>query len=64
MYTEAELREALRSLESTLQKCEKVLPKLKQGSAQSTLLTRRVKALVMANALIAQELERVSATVK
>jgi hypothetical protein len=31
MYTEVELREALRSLESTLQKCEKVFTETKAG---------------------------------
>lgn len=57
-YTLAELREALRSIESTLSKCEKVLPKLKPGSSQHTLLLRRIDAFVIASHLIARELER------
>lgn len=47
-YTKDELVEALRAIESTVRKCEKVLPKLQQGSSQHTLLVRRIKALMIA----------------
>lgn len=57
MFIKEELEEALRSLDSTLSKCEKVLPKLKVGSPQHTLLVRRIKALQISLALIRQEME-------
>jgi hypothetical protein len=52
-----ELEEALRSITSTLGKCEKVLPKLKEGSSQYTLLTRRIKSFQIALELINKELD-------
>lgn len=56
-YTKEELEEALRAIVSTINKCEKVLPKLKQGTSQHTLLIRRIKALHIALTLITKELE-------
>lgn len=56
-YTEEELKEALRAIASTIGKCEKVLPKLRQGTPQHTLLVRRIKAFQIASSLIARELE-------
>jgi len=55
-FTKEELEEALRAIVSTISKCEKVQPKLKQGTAQHTLLVRRIKALQIASALIKREL--------
>lgn len=55
-YTKEELEEALRAIASTISKCEKVLPKLKQGTSQHTLLIRRIKALQIAFTLITREL--------
>lgn len=55
-YTKEELEEALRAIASTISKCEKVLPKLKQGTSQHTLLIRRIKALHIAWTLITKEL--------
>lgn len=55
-FTSEELKEALRALESTISKCEKALPKLKEGTPQRTLLTRRIKALQISIALIKREL--------
>ena len=55
-YTKQELEEALRAIASTISKCEKVLPKLKQGTSQHTVLMRRIKALQIASTLIAKEL--------
>jgi hypothetical protein len=57
MFTKEELEEALRSITSTISKCEKVLPKLKQGTSQHTLLVRRIKALNIALSLITQALK-------
>ena len=56
-FTKEELEEALRAITSTINKCEKVQPKLKQGTSQHTLLIRRIKALQIASALITQALE-------
>lgn len=56
-FTKEDLEEALRAIVSTISKCEKVQPKLKPGSSQNTLLTRRIKALYIASALIEKELE-------
>ncbi|HHX72149.1 MAG TPA: hypothetical protein GX701_04375 [Clostridiales bacterium] len=56
-YTEEELKEALRAIESTISKCEKVLPKLKQGTSQHTLLVRRIKAFQIASSLVSKELQ-------
>jgi len=56
IFTKEELEEALRAITSTIGKCEKVQPKLKQGTSQHTLLVRRIKALYIASALIEKEL--------
>jgi hypothetical protein len=55
-FSKDELAEALRAIASTVGKCEKVLPKLKQGTSQHTLLLRRLRALNIASALIKREL--------
>ncbi|CAH8707036.1 hypothetical protein M5W83_02790 [Paenibacillus thiaminolyticus] len=55
-FTKDELEEALRAIDSTISKCEKVQPKLKPGTSQHTLLIRRIKALYIASALIKREL--------
>ncbi|MDR1245436.1 MAG: hypothetical protein LBK57_00195 [Clostridiales Family XIII bacterium] len=56
-YTNEELAEALRAIESTIAKCEKTLPKLREGSPQQTLTVRRIKALKIAVNLIEREME-------
>ncbi len=56
-FAKEDLEEALRAINSTISKCEKVQPKLKQGSAQHTLLVRRIKALQIASSLIKQALD-------
>jgi hypothetical protein len=56
-FTKEELEEAIRAIASTISKCEKVQPKLKEGTSQHTLLIRRIKALQIASALIVQALE-------
>lgn len=57
-YSDEELKEAIRSIESTISKCEKVMPKMKQGTSQYTLLVRRIKAFQIALSLIKEKLER------
>jgi len=59
MFTKEELEAALRSITSTISKCEKVLPKLKEGTSQHTLLIRRIKALTIASTLIQQALNQI-----
>ena len=59
-FTKADLEEALRAISSTISKCEKVQPKLEPGTSQHTLLTRRIKALNIASALIKRELDVVT----
>lgn len=56
-FTQEELKEALRAIESTIGKCQKVLPKLKEGTAQHTLLVRRIKAFEIASELIKREIK-------
>jgi F0F1-type ATP synthase assembly protein I len=55
-YSKQELEEALKSNISTINKCKKALPKLKEKSAQQTLLSRRIKALQISIELIEKEL--------
>lgn len=55
-YNKIELEEAKRAIISTIHKCEKALPKLKESSAQQTLLKRRIGALRIAVELIEKEL--------
>lgn len=57
-FAKDELEEALRAITSTIGKCEKALPKLRQNTSQHTLLTRRVKALNIASVLIERELNQ------
>lgn len=56
-FSKEDLEEALRAIESTIGKCEKVQPKLRQGTSQHTLLARRIKALYIASSLIKRELK-------
>jgi hypothetical protein len=57
-FTKEELGEALRSIASTISKCEKVQPKLPPGTSQHTLLVRRIKAFQIASVLIEKELKQ------
>jgi hypothetical protein len=55
-FTREELEEALKSINSTINKCEKAQNKLAQNSSQWTLLIRRIKAFKISIALIKKEL--------
>lgn len=55
-FTESELKEAKKAIDSTIKKCEKALPKLKENSAQQTLLERRIAAFNISLELIEKEL--------
>lgn len=58
-HSQEELQEALRAIQSTIRKCEKVLPKLQVGKSQHTLTVRRIQALQIAVSLINRELQDV-----
>jgi hypothetical protein len=51
-YTEHELTEALRAIDSMISKCEKAQVKLKVGSSQYTLLKNRLKAFYISRVLL------------
>jgi hypothetical protein len=51
-YSKNELEEAKFAINSTIGKCEKSLQKIIDKSPQKTLLTRRIKALKIAEDLI------------
>lgn len=51
-YTKDELEEALKAINSTIGKCEKAILKLKENSAQHTLLYRRIRAFRISMELI------------
>lgn len=58
-FTEYDLREALRAINSTIGKCENALEKLEtqdKGVSQRTLLKNRIKAFHIAETLIKREL--------
>jgi hypothetical protein len=56
VHSEHDLGEALRAIESTSAKCEKALTSLKAGTAQHTLLTRRIAAFAIAIKLLKEKL--------
>lgn len=56
-FSNEDLREALRAIDSTIRKCEKAEPKLRAGTPQHTLLRRRIRALQIAVVLIERELD-------
>jgi len=57
-YTIEELKEALQAVDSIIHKCEKAQEKFPQGNSHHTLLVRRLKAMYISRALIAEALER------
>ena len=54
-----DLHEALRSIESTLSKCEKAVTKLREGTSQHTLTIRRIDAFRIAITLIKEKLDAI-----
>ena len=55
--TSGDFHEALRSIESTISKCEKALIKLRAGTPQYTLTKRRIEAFRFASELIQKKIE-------
>jgi len=52
IYTDQQIQDALRIVESSIVNCEKVQPKLKEGSSQLSLSHNRIKALYITKTLL------------
>lgn len=51
-YTEQQIKDTLKIVDSSIVNCEKVQPKLKEGSASLSLNRNRIKALYIAKDLL------------
>ena len=54
-YTEKQIQDTLKLIESSIKSCEKVRPKLREGSASFSLNTNRIKALYISKALLTSQ---------
>lgn len=54
-YTDKQIQDTIKIIESSITNCEKVQPKLKEGSPQLSLSKNRIKALYIAKALITKQ---------
>jgi len=54
-FTKEEMADAVLIVSSTLSKCERIQPKFAEKTSQYSLLTNRIKALVIANLLLKGE---------
>lgn len=54
-YTDQQIQETLTLIESTIHNCEKIQPKLKDGSPQMSLSKNRIKALYISKSLITNQ---------
>lgn len=54
-YTEKQIQDTLKIIESSIVNCEKVRLKLKEGSASFSLNTNRIKALYISKALLTNQ---------
>lgn len=54
-YTQKQIEETLKIIESSIINCEKVRPKLKEGSSSLSLNTNRINALYISEALLKNE---------
>lgn len=57
-YTIKELEEALRAVNSIINKCEKAQEKFPEGNSHHTLLKNRLKAMYISKTLIQEEMSR------
>lgn len=55
-YSKEELTEALRAVNSVIQKCEKAQEKFPMGNSHHTLLKNRLKAMYISKTLIEEAL--------
>lgn len=51
-YSQEELQKALKIISSTINNCEKIQPKFREGTSQFSLLRNRIKALKIAKCLV------------
>ncbi|MDO5418016.1 MAG: hypothetical protein Q4F29_12500 [Lachnospiraceae bacterium] len=54
-YTSQQIQETRKIIESSIANCEKIQPKLKEGSPQLSLSRNRIKALYIVKALLAEQ---------
>ncbi|MGL5346345.1 MAG: hypothetical protein ACRDA3_03260 [Peptostreptococcaceae bacterium] len=54
-YTNQQIEDTLKVVESTIINCEKIQPKLKEGTPQLSLSKNRIKALYISKSLITNE---------
>ena len=54
-YTNKQIEDTLNLIDSTIRNCEKIQPKLKEGSPQLSLSRNRIKALNICRALITNQ---------
>lgn len=54
-YTNQQLEDTLKLIESTIRNCENIQPKFKEGSPQLSLSRNRIKALYISKALITKQ---------
>ena len=55
LFTEQQIKDTVHVLESALTNCEKVQPKLKEGTSSLSLNKNRIKALRISKALLLEE---------
>lgn len=55
LYTEKQIQDTLKIIESSIINCEKVQPKLKEGSSSLSLNKNRIKALYIAKDLLTKQ---------
>ena len=52
LFTEQQIKDTLKIIESSIVNCEKIQPKLKEGSPSLSLSKNRIKALYISKALL------------
>lgn len=55
-YTNTQLRDAMRAIDSIIHKCEKAQEKFPEGNSHHTLLENRLQAMYLAKELIQEAL--------
>ena len=53
--TEQQMKDTLKVIESSIVNCEKIQPKLKEGTPQFSLTRNRIKALYISKALVTNQ---------
>ena len=54
-YTDKQIEDTLNLIDSTILNCEKIQPKLKEGTPQFSLTRNRIKALYISKALVTNQ---------